>query len=77
MDSINRLFGGGSLEEIFQALGSDGSEWALKQLEVVTTYETCRVKTLLSRKQRIVHPRKPDYLFVPLTQNNKPFASKM
>ncbi len=34
MDHINRLFSGSSLEEIFQALESDGSDWSIKYLEV-------------------------------------------
>ena len=34
MDHINRLFSGSSLEEIFQALESEGSDWSIKNLEV-------------------------------------------
>ncbi|XP_038045845.1 3-hydroxyisobutyryl-CoA hydrolase, mitochondrial-like [Patiria miniata] len=35
MDNINRLFSGSSVEEILQALETDGSEWAIKQLEIL------------------------------------------
>ncbi|XP_019624581.1 PREDICTED: 3-hydroxyisobutyryl-CoA hydrolase, mitochondrial-like isoform X2 [Branchiostoma belcheri] len=33
MDKINSLFSGDSVEEIFEALMADGSEWAMQQLE--------------------------------------------
>ncbi|XP_033624130.1 3-hydroxyisobutyryl-CoA hydrolase, mitochondrial-like [Asterias rubens] len=35
MDHINRLFSGSSLEEIFQALESEGSDWSIKNLEIL------------------------------------------
>ena len=32
---FHRLFGGKDMESIFNALESDGSEWAIKQLELL------------------------------------------
>jgi enoyl-CoA hydratase len=36
-DAIDRLFAFDTVEEIFQALEADGSDWALKQLETLKT----------------------------------------
>lgn len=43
-DEIDRLFGGGSLEDVFAALEADGSDWARAQLEAM------RAKSPLSAK---------------------------
>ncbi len=35
MDSINQLFGGQTVEQIRDNLEADGSDWAVKQLNII------------------------------------------
>ena len=35
MEEISRLFGGSSVEQIFESLEKEGSEWAIKQLKTL------------------------------------------
>lgn len=46
-EAIDRLFAFDTVEEIFQALEADGSEWALKQLETLKTKSPQSLKVSL------------------------------
>ncbi|XP_002736257.1 3-hydroxyisobutyryl-CoA hydrolase, mitochondrial-like [Saccoglossus kowalevskii] len=47
LEKIDRLFGGNTLEEIFENLEKDGSEWALKQLEILKRMSPTSMKVTL------------------------------
>jgi len=44
LQSIDKLFGGKDMESIFNALESDGSEWAIKQLELLKKMSPVSIK---------------------------------
>ena len=46
-DEIDRLFGGATVEAIFQALADDGSPWAAEQLAILRTKSPLSMKTSL------------------------------
>ncbi|MFN3537994.1 MAG: enoyl-CoA hydratase/isomerase family protein, partial [Brevundimonas sp.] len=46
-EAIDRLFGHDTVEDIFAALGADGSEWALKQLSILKTKSPQSMKVSL------------------------------
>lgn len=46
-EQINRLFAGETMEEICEALKKDGSEWAVKQLEIIQKMSPTSLKVSL------------------------------
>jgi enoyl-CoA hydratase len=50
-DAIDRLFGGPTVEWIFEALASDGSPWALEQLAILRVKSPLSMKTALRQLQ--------------------------
>jgi len=47
LDDIDRLFSGATMEDIYEALEKDGSEWALKQLETMRKMSPSSMKITL------------------------------
>jgi enoyl-CoA hydratase len=54
-DDIDRLFGGHSVEGIFEALEADGGEWARAQLEILRTKSPQTLKVAFRQLQTGAH----------------------
>jgi len=54
-DDIDRLFGGHSVEGIFEALEADGGEWAKAQLEILHTKSPQTLKVAFRQMQTGAH----------------------
>ncbi len=50
-EQIDRCFGGGSVEEIVEALTADGSDWAVKQLEAIAGKSPTATKVAFRQMQ--------------------------
>ncbi|XP_064595108.1 3-hydroxyisobutyryl-CoA hydrolase, mitochondrial-like [Liolophura sinensis] len=78
IDRINTLFAGESLEEIFDRLNKDGSEWAMRQLETLrkmspTSMKVCLRQVLEGAKLSLEECLKMDYRLAQRFMEDKDF----